>query len=596
LDLLTRDSDEKTFNLVFIDYKSLGVRQLGSIYEGLLEFKLRIASEKMAVCKGKKTEEVVPYREAKTKNLKVLTIGRGKDAKERIYKPGDVYLENDRHERKITGSYYTPNYIVEYIVENTVGPVLEEKFEALRPKLREAEKAYRDAVKRKEAFEKQGMRGDDPEKVANTYEHVVRELFDVKALDPAMGSGHFLVEAVDFITDKMLDFLNGFPWNPVISQLNTMRETILHEMEEQGITIDAARLTDVNLLKRHVLKRCIYGVDLNPMAVELAKVSLWLDCFTLGAPLSFFDHHLKCGNSLVGAENIEEHIPPRSGRREAFIRAVGELLQITALADATSTEVHTSQKLYREATSLLEPTRKRLNVQVSRHFQEFDSEAELHHAWAFAHQENEAGQESSGLDLRTGSRKKFFKAQEIAGERRFLHWELEFPEIFYGMREDAGRVFERRPNPGFDAVIGNPPYVRQEALTELKPYLKAAFPKVYNGIADIYVYFYGRGLGILRKGGRFGMITSNKFMRANYGKTLCNYLGNNHAVCEILDFGELPIFEDPMAYPCILICQAHTDEEVKPRFTKFHSVPIESLGDVVAKSGKHLPRAAISGE
>lgn len=76
-------------------------------------------------------------------------------------------------------------------------------------------------------------------------------------------------------------------------------------MERQGISIDAGRLSDVNLLKRHVLKRCIYGVDLNPMAVELAKVSLWLDCFTLGAPLSFLDHHLKCGNSLIGA-TVEE--------------------------------------------------------------------------------------------------------------------------------------------------------------------------------------------------------------------------------------------------------------------------------------------------
>ena len=82
-----------------------------------------------------------------------------------------------------------------------------------------------------------------------------------------------------------------------------MRDTrldIVAEMERQRVTVDTGRLTDINLLKRHVLKRCVYGVDLNPMAVELAKVSLWLDCFTIGAPLSFLDHHLKCGNSLIG--------------------------------------------------------------------------------------------------------------------------------------------------------------------------------------------------------------------------------------------------------------------------------------------------------
>jgi hypothetical protein len=83
-----------------------------------------------------------------------------------------------------------------------------------------------------------------------------------------MGSGHFLVQAVDFITDKILHFLNSFPVNPVRNFLEKTRETILREMEDQGITIDAGRLTDVNLLKRHVLKRCIYGVDLNPMAAR----------------------------------------------------------------------------------------------------------------------------------------------------------------------------------------------------------------------------------------------------------------------------------------------------------------------------------------
>ena len=89
--------------------------------------------------------------------------------------------------------------------------------------------------------------------------------------------------------------------------------TILDQMDEQGVVIDRRRLTDVNLLKRHVLKRCIYGVDLNPMAVELAKVSLWLHCFTLGAPLSFLDHHMRCGNSLIGVSVPEVRDELRQG-------------------------------------------------------------------------------------------------------------------------------------------------------------------------------------------------------------------------------------------------------------------------------------------
>src|SRR6266496_1103139 len=165
LDLMARDLDEKRHDLAFIDYKSLGVRQLGSIYEGLLEFKLRIAPEALAVVKGKKTEETLSYAEAQQKKLTILKEGRGKDAHEKILPRGTVYLENDRRERKATGSYYTPDYIVKYIVEHTVGPVLQEKLDALRPLFREAEQTLKAKRDRAKALRKQSLltKGDSPE-------------------------------------------------------------------------------------------------------------------------------------------------------------------------------------------------------------------------------------------------------------------------------------------------------------------------------------------------------------------------------------------------------------------------------------------------
>jgi hypothetical protein len=192
-----------------------------------------------------------------------------------------------------------------------------------------------------------------------------------------MGSGHFLVETVDYITDKALDFLNSFPWNPVTAHLEMVRATILNEMDEQRITIDHRRLTDVNLLKRHVLKRCIYGVDLNPMAVELAKVSLWLHCFTLGAPLSFLDHHFRCGNSLIGTTISEV-----DAVREAFGRqlslsassemqhvkqAVGGMLTVGGLPDVTPAQVGESRTTYASALGDLLPFKRILNVHDLRH-------------------------------------------------------------------------------------------------------------------------------------------------------------------------------------------------------------------------------------
>ena len=383
LDLLARDLDDKRQDLVFIDYKSLGVRQLGSIYEGLLEFKVRIASETMAVVKGKNTEEVILYQEAVKSKRKVLTVGRGRNAQERTYQPGDVYLENDRRERKASGSYYTPDHIVKYIVENTVGPVLAEKFDKLRPKFRDAQRDYRKALDRAAAFRKQGMKPDDPAKVANSYAGLVDDLFDLKVLDPAMGSGHFLVEAVDFICDRILGeregFLRAFPWNPVTKFLQDTRDAILSEMERQGVAVDTGRLTDINLLKRHVLKRCAYGVDLNPMAVELAKVSLWLDCFTIGAPLSFLDHHLKCGNSLIGTtvQEIGAELAKQTkghsgtlfgGPFQGMLAGTAQMLDIARSPDATVEQAERSRSLFTSFESAQAPYKATLDIWVSQHF------------------------------------------------------------------------------------------------------------------------------------------------------------------------------------------------------------------------------------
>ena len=136
-----------------------------------------------------------------------------------------------------------------------------------------------------------------------------------------------------------------------LSDLEKMRQEIMKEMEGREITIDAARLSDVNLLKRHVLKRCIYGVDLNPMAVELAKVSLWLDCFTLGAPLSFLDHHVKCGNSLVGVTVDEVDKAAEAGQYVLWgshfthLKLAAESMrEVSYLSDLTGEEVRQSRK------------------------------------------------------------------------------------------------------------------------------------------------------------------------------------------------------------------------------------------------------------
>ena len=150
-----------------------------------------------------------------------------------------------------------------------------------------------------------------------------------------MGSGHFLVTAVDFLSDYIAELIEYVPavpeWlhgnyvSPLVERVATVRGEILRRSEESNWVLDEAQLTDQAIIRRMVLKRCIYGVDKNALTVELAKVSLWLHSFTVGAPLSFLDHHLRCGDSLIGLR-VTEAI--------AELKRLGGLFASSAVAGA----------------------------------------------------------------------------------------------------------------------------------------------------------------------------------------------------------------------------------------------------------------------
>ena len=177
------------------------------------------------------------------------------------------------------------------------------------------------------------------------------------------------------------------------------------------------------------------------------------------------------------------------------------------------------------------------------------------------------------------------RAQGIATERQFFHWEIEFPEVF---RDKYGRA---KDNPGFDAVVGNPPYIRQEALSDTKPFL--ATYQTYSSFADLYVYFVEQAHELVRKHGRFGMITSNKFMRANYGKGLRLYLSTNTMLNEIVDFGELPVFDDAAAMTAILLTQRESVDAQAFRFTQMRTLDFDSLEAEINRIGKQLDQEAL---
>ena len=571
LDLLARDLDDKRQDLVLVDYKSLGVRQLGSIYEGLLEFRVRVAPEKMAVVKGKKTEEVIPYEEAAKSKKKVLTVGRGGKSMERVYQPGEVYLENDRRERKASGSYYTPDHIVKYIVENTVGPVLADKFDKLRPEFRTIQKQYQDARKRDAEFRKRGQDRNESDKIVRSgdFRKLVDDLFDLKVLDPAMGSGHFLVEAVDFICDRILGqregFLRAFPWNPLTRYLQDTREAIITEMERQGVTVDAGRLTDINLLKRYVLKRCVYGVDLNPMAVELAKVSLWLDCFTIGAPLSFLDHHLKDGNSLIGtrvqeveaelAKQEEHNLSLFGGPFQGLLAATATIEELRRIPDATVEQAEQSRSLYASFERAQAPYKTALDIWVSQHFGNDRAQEYLTLAGGNLVEQICTG----GEGLSKGSSDAIANARKIGTEKRFFHWDLEFPEAFVEL--DGGR-WKSKHEQGFDAVVGNPPYVsaysrhsQKDAMSD-ETYFFRTFGNQLGGRVNTYLVFLTATIHCLRCRGLWAMVLPDTIIHNESYAVTRHYLITQFNVREILKC-TYPVFGDATVGSAVPVIQRY---------------------------------------
>jgi hypothetical protein len=569
IDRLARDPDDKTLSLVFIDYKSLEVRHLGSIYEGLLEFKLRVAEEDLTTQSEKGTEKFIPLTAAKPR--------RGKSA-EAIVRKGEVYLSNDKAERKASGSYYTPDPIVEYIAEHTVGPILAERLESLRGDLRKVRRTFDNEVGKLKvpplpaAVQSGAMTVRDfaAEKTYLAHCDLVERLFDFRTLDPAMGSGHFLVEAVDFITDRLLTFLNQFPVNPVSFMLDRTRRNILDALSDQGVAVDPDKLTEVNLLKRHVLKRCIYGVDLNPMAVELAKVSLWLDAFTIGAPLSFLDHHLRCGNSLIGAtfKDLEAATKGRlfSIDYEPLLRAIRHVIQVNQMADATAAEVKQSAGEYGQAREQLSGYQIVLDLLVAGYFDIPDAPELL----------------SMGAEIDLTSRERFLRSLATLGggkngsptasdvvarveglarqpHLRFFHWEIEFPEVFFDFADADKRIIKKKDqlvggSAGFEAIIGNPPYVRMEAIKPLKPFLKPTFA-CHSERADLFIYFFEQAIRLLRQGGRSAFIASSTWTKTKAGEALRNFLQHNATVESFLDFGDLPVFPEATTYPAIMVVE-----------------------------------------
>jgi type I restriction-modification system DNA methylase subunit len=445
-------------NREFVDYRDLSERHLGTIYEGLLEFHL---------------------------------VPREPDAQTKfVLAPGDadqwtVEARNDKGERKVTGSYYTPDYIVKYIVEQTVLPVLDA------------------AV------------ADAPDYAAK-----VDAVLAVKVLDPAMGSGHFLVEA----TEQIARYLLNLP------------------LPESG----TAEVRDLAYWKRRVVQSCIFGVDLNPLAVELAKLSLWLVTVAQNQPLSFLDHHLRVGNALIGARVSELDMLGDPAFQAQLQGALAEVGAIEASEAADAAAVKEQEQRYTAIRSALTGRYGIVaDAFVARYF---GADYPAGHQWGpfrdwlFG---RSTDQQSHYDEWRTS-------IAEMAHDRSFFHWELEFPEVFFAPSGQS-----KGASGGFDAVIGNPPYLNAWTMTGKTPQERSAINALFEetgileGHWDLYIPFVVQALNLARQGGNHSFILPNPVLREKYATALRKSLLSDYSLQSILGFGEVNVFDD-VSRQCIV--------------------------------------------
>ena len=407
----------------YINYRNLSVQQLGSIYERLLEYE--------------------------------------------VTRDGDeITVQPNIFARKGSGSYYTPDDLVQLILTETLEPLVEERKRAFRDKIKDL---------------KQGDLPDHRKIGQLKRLDPATALLDLKICDPAMGSGHFLVSLVDFMADQVIIAMAeaeldapgewGDYISPLGERIDTIRNTILTNADERDWTIDEEQLDDRHIIRRMVLKRCIYGVDKNPMAVELAKVALWLHTFTVGAPLSFLDHHLRCGDSLFGSwvkkgiDKAETYGTPLLLHEpvKRALRAASRMQIVEGLTDAEIAEAHRSADVFAEVEDMTAP---------------LDALLKLIHAIDWLDIRDKSGkaalkiffdgQFGDPLDIAMGRKEPKARREEgrrfaeilaearaLIAEENFLNWQVTFPGIWSDWEEDA-------LTGGFHAVIGNPPWDRMK--------------------------------------------------------------------------------------------------------------------------------------
>jgi Eco57I restriction-modification methylase len=515
LDQLSRapHRDRPELGLFRVDYRDLAIQQLGSVYEGLLELRPRYARQDMIVIRsrgaGDRTERIISA---------LAPVAPGFERTAIVYRSGSIYLETDKGERRAFGTYYTPDHIVNHMVNASLG----EACRAIEQNIKTATERLNGEIAANSENETEALRSRRDAVAASFADRVLT----LRVLDPAMGSGHFLIRICQYLAEEIAT-------NPYTS-----------EAEAEDIPQNEASII---YWKRRVAESCLYGVDINPMAVELAKLALWLETVAIDAPLAFLNHHLQAGDSLIGARiDRLDSLPGKaliSGTFKQEISAglpslLGPLQEIRQLPSSSLAQVKRKEQLFK----------RRFRTAQER----FQTVADIWCATAIG----ALSEEVSPVDYagviqtlverrRVNSKPEHHLITEAhtalnALEMRCFHWELAFPEVFLGAN---GRR-------GFDIVIGNPPYdvlAERESgprVSYLKRFIahdQSLAPSVV-GKNNSYKLFICRAVELIRRGGYVTFIVPMALLGDEQARGIRQMLLREGAFSQIHSF---PQKDDP---------------------------------------------------
>ncbi|EPC8172400.1 class I SAM-dependent DNA methyltransferase [Campylobacter coli] len=465
------------------------------------------------------------------------------------------------------GSFYTPSFITSYMCKESITKVVLDKFNA------QFDLDAKDISELRKSLRKEDKKAQ-------------KELLNsIKICDPAVGSGHFLVSALNVML-SIYDELNLFDEEFYLEVQNdeiliTGRKGEFIEYKRPSTPKDKAHLIQQELFhtKKDIIENNLFGVDINPNSCEITKLRLWIELLKHSFYQSFDDENyhdlktlpnidinIKCGNSLVSYFETGKslsHYPNIKERMSKYKRIVKDYKEgFCTDKNLIAKEIKNLQESFKNfcLKDKFNKEIKQLTNGANEYSKKYgDFLADEHHdekfksffsknMFEFSFDEKVATKEFANL------KKEYDNIFNLESNHPF-EWRFEFPEIL----DDDGNF------KGFDLIIGNPPYIRQEELKELKPHLAKNY-KVYKGTSDIYTYFYELGFNVLKENGILSFITSNKYTRAGYGEALREFLLKNVKVLEYTDLNGIKVFDSATVDTSILCFEKSKSKDNKFKY------------------------------